>query len=729
MIFAYRLRLLLIGSVIIGGFSALLFRLWFLQIEKQEDYVKKLPGTRKVYHRITGARGRILDCNGVELARNKTTLQVGLDLGAIVQYYRDTHKGTVPMYEWDPRKDKEPDIAKIVQEIVIEPLRNLDLAKSYNEEHLRRHYRTNKGEIPYVYDEDVSWERFAQFAEHNHNLPGVTISQRFLREYPFGAMAGHLMGYVKLFSPDDMPEEDKKKGYKFYEGDDKGVQALEKTLDAHLRGKPGFRTLLINEHGRLERELAEEFQPPHRGDDVYLTIDARLQYIAEMALREGGVGRGAIVIMEPNTGEVKAMAAVPSYDPNRFIPAINKPDFAHYNEDETAPLLNRAIQGFAPGSTFKVLVALAGFFNPGHMRNGYNCDNYVTYGNRPFPCWTVQKSMGGHGWLDLSGGIKNSCNCFFYQYGNDAGIDNIIKIGKMIGLGIPTGIELEGESPGLIPGPNYYQINSLGRWGSAQTANVSIGQGEVLASPLQMACVAATVANGKTAFIPTLVHHRVDYQKATTKFIPKVRTDLTKEGIKSAQLEMVRKGMWRVVNEPGGTGKNFKSDIEAIAKQGGGAGKTGTAQNKRGKGIKDNHTWFICFAPYDRPKYAICVLVQNGHAGGATAAPVARRVMEQAISVETGGYRVDPNAIGRMPEATGHFNFIESPKFPGVNLPETPTDEDTGDGGSDSEPLPVKVKSVPFAQPDFKAEGNVVVPKAKVVDKPRYQTNPQSKNR
>lgn len=733
MIQSSRFRLLILGVFIIGGFSLLLLRLWYLQMEKSDDYMKKLPGTREQLHRLPGARGRILDRNGVELARNKSTLQIGLELETIVQYYSDNHKGVLPKYTWDPRKDQETDIVRILQEVVIEPLQRLNLAEKYDEEDIRRHYRTYRGEVPYVYVRDVNWDDFASFAEHNHNLPGVTISQRLIREYPFGPLTGHMMGYVKLFDK-EIPAEDRGK-YKFYEGDDVGVAGLEKTLDKYLKGKPGFRTLLINEHGRLEREILDKYQEPRAGDDVYLTIDIRMQYAAEMALREGNVGRGSVVVQNPNSGEIMAMVAVPNYDPNKFIPSITKKDYAVYQGDLTIPLLNRAISSFTPGSTFKVPVALSGFLAPGEMRSGYSCGGTVTYGNRAFPCWTQQKQMGGHGYQDLVAGLKNSCNCYFYQYGNDAGIDNIDKMGAMLGLGHATGLELEGEAPGQVPSKEWWKSMGNGAWSTAKTANVSIGQGEVLASPLQMSCVAATVANGSKVYFPTLVHHRVDRNtKDSSKFSPRVRTDLLKENVSQKQIENVRKGMWSVVNAQGGTGKNFKSLMPQIADHGGGAGKTGTAQNWTPDHVKDNHTWFICFAPYDAPKFAAAILIQGGLSGGSTAAPVAKRVIEQCVALDDGTYRLDPNNFGRLAEAKGSFAPIKEVKYANdVSVPDqNDVDAEAGvDAPQEDEPVR-KVKAVPTTipvpteAPSIQAEGSVVVPKARTLETPRFVPNSQS---
>ncbi len=744
MIQSSRFRLILFGFVIIAGFGMLLSRLWYLQFQKQEEYAKKLPGTKEVLHRFPGPRGRILDRNGVELARNRSVRQIGFDLGAIVQFYKDGHKGAFPKFEYDPAKDPETDIVTIVNETVISPLAQLDLALDFHfddkktaerqewEDHLRKHYRTFKGEVPFNYVRGVSWENFAKFAEHTLNLPGVNISERFLREYPFGALTGHLVGYVKLFDR-DIPAEDKGK-FKggFYEGDDRGVAGLEKTLDKYLRGKPGLRTLLINEHGRLERELEEKFQDARPGDDVYLTIDIRAQYAAEMALREAGIGRGSVVVQAPDTGEVISMVAVPNYDPNKFIPGITTADYKIYTDDPTIPLLNRAINSFTPGSIFKVPVALSGFLVPGQTRSYYNCDGAVEYGGKPIHCW-IAKQGGSHGSQDLVTGLKNSCNCFFFQYGNDAGIDNINKMCTMLGLGMQTGIELEGESAGLVPGKTWLKSNGGGVWGSAATAFVSIGQGQVVETPLQMSCMAVTVANGGKAYYPTLVHHRVDSVKQSTTFKPHLRTDLLKESIPSRQIELVRKGMWSVVNAPGGTGKNFKSDLPAIAQHGGGAGKTGTAQawREHSTTVRDDNTWFMCFAPYDSPKVAAVILVQGGKSGGSTSAPIAKRVVEQTIAILDGSYKIDLATIAKLTEAKGHFKLIDAVSYGnGPNVPKS-TPEDDADIPDDEPPehiirpkaIPLPV-AVPAEAPTLENQGNVAAPKARIVDGPQYQLNP-----
>jgi penicillin-binding protein 2 len=272
-------------------------------------------------------------------------------------------------------------------------------------------------------------------------------------------------------------------------------------------------------------------------------------------------------------------------------------------------------------------------------------------------CWIADKG-GAHGSLDLSDAIMQSCNCFFYQYGNRAGISAIGKVGKMLGVGEKTGIELEDESPGILPSREWMQLNAPNEnWRSpGHIANTSIGQGKVTATPLQMASVTATVANSGKSYRPHLLKKIMQGDKLVEELPPPVRSDLATEGIDPKNIELIRRGMWKVVNGASGTAKAAKiPELPGVEV----AGKTGTAQFWRivnGVKTKDNHTWFISFAPYDKPKYAICVLLQGGKSGGGCAAPVAKRVLSQSLALDQ-GYQV---AIAAMPEVLGNFNPTEA---------------------------------------------------------------------
>ena len=271
----------------------------------------------------------------------------------------------------------------------------------------------------------------ARFSENNLDLPGVTITLKPVRHYLYGALASHLFGYVGIPTEIDSKEASK---FNFYEPDLVGKGQIEAAYNDFLRGTPGVRILQRDAHGAIEEENQID---PKQGANVYLTIDARIQYIIEQALRV--VGRGAAVVVDPNNGDILAMASVPSFDPNQFIPTISKNDWERLVHDETDPLMDRAISAYAPGSIFKLCTALAGI-RAGIGDDEFTCTGGVQYGNKFMKCWvmTAQPPQAPHGRLRLSDAIKKSCNAYFYQYGNAAGIDQIDAVGGMLGLGQRT---------------------------------------------------------------------------------------------------------------------------------------------------------------------------------------------------------------------------------------------------------------------------------------------------
>lgn len=335
------------------------------------------------------------------------------------------------------------------------------------------------------------------------------------------------------------------------------------------------------------------------------------------------VGRAAAVVVDPNNGQILAIASVPSFDPNLFIPAISSLHWAALQKADANPLTNRAISAYAPGSSYKVTIALAGLAR--NLANArFTCTGGVSYGNTYMHCWGV------HGKQNLIEAITHSCDAYFYQFGNATGIDAIDRIGNTLGLGQPTGIELTDEDPGLLPSPDWLQIEKNQHWTSGQTANTSIGQGYVLTTPLQMAMVAATLANGGTCYQPTLIYQIQQPDGMLVRRPPRVRGDLIRDnGLTGNQIEIVRQGMLSVVNAPDGTGK--KGAIPGVQV----AGKTGTAQFWR-SGIKDNHTWFIAFAPYTHPRIALAIMVQGGKSGGGVAAPIAAEIIHKIIALDQG---------------------------------------------------------------------------------------------
>lgn len=649
-------RIFFMAIAIMLGLSALIGKLWWEQVARGPIWTKKIAGRSNVTVRIPSVRGEIRDRNGITLVANRASYDVDFYLPDMVRGFRQEF-GMVPITKFKApvrqmlTEKSEADVVKIVNETVRPKLDQLSLGVDYNSENLQRHYR-NDTEVPFTYREDVDFETLARFSEHDVGLPGVVLATRPVREYIYGAFASHLLGYVG--APNDIDRLPDVNDYTFYQPDVEGKTQVEAALDKYIRGTPGVRVLQRNVKGMIEGELRRE--EPKQGANVYLTIDARIQSIAEQALRV--VGRGAAVVVNPNTGEILAMASVPSYDPNVFIPSISTADWKGINDDETDPLVNRAIQGFAPGSIYKAVTSLAG------MRKGlaagatYYCSGGVTYGNKYMKCWIASKGRT-HGRMDVPDGLKNSCNAFFYQYGNKAGIENIVAVGKALGLGEKTGVPLTGEAPGILPGPEWLRINSpQERWSEGYTANVSIGQGAVEATPLQMAMVTAAIANRGISYEPRLISRVIDQDGRDVKdedgnyvapLQPVVRANLHESGITEEQVELIRKGMWKVVNEGGGTGR--KAQVKGVEV----AGKTGTAQFWRGN-IKDNHTWFICFAPFKEPKYAICVMVQGAKSGGGVSAPIAQKILEESLALETG---YEPQLV-KLEPAVGSFAQIEA---------------------------------------------------------------------
>ena len=714
-------RLALIGCAILAGLLILAARLYLEQVVRHERWVAKINNGSEVTVRIPAVRGEIRDRNGVTLADNRAAYAIEFYLPDIVRSYQDS-LGKVPMirYSGTVRGMKEvlrePDIVQIVKRTVMPQLMQLGLAEDYNSERLRKHFR-NKAEVPFVYRENLDFATLAKAGESSIDLPGVEIANRPERHYPLGALGAHLLGYVGAIK--HLERQKDINDFTFYEPDLEGKAQIEHSCDKWLRGSPGARVLHRNAKRVIEREVQRI--EPEPGDNVLLTIDARVQCIVEHALRDAGVGRGSAVVIDPNSGDVLAMASVPSFDPNTFIPSIPAAAWKRLAGDETDPLTNRAVQGYAPGSIYKTVTALAGLRAGLPATRPFTCSGGVQYGGKFMKCWIAGR--GTHGSLMLPDALRHSCNAFFYQWGNAAGIDQIDAVGAALGLGKRTGIPLSGESGGVLPGPAWLKMTNPGeRWSDGHTANVSIGQGYVLTSPLQMAMVAAAIANGGVAFEPRLLHRVLDqkghdaFDLDTRRLIaphePKVRADLRRRGITSAQMESVREGMRRVVAD--GTGR--RAQIKGVNV----AGKTGTAQFWRGE-IKDNHTWFIAFAPYEAPKLALCVMVQGAKSGGGVAAPIAQRILEQTLALEHG---YDPGVVAMTP-AAGSFAPIDAVDYKAipVALPVAATPRPVNAGPAvNPEPVAIPVGiPVPFDERDDPEtmEGVDSPPRATFVRPPR----------
>src|SRR5438874_1973182 len=700
--FSARWRLQFLALLFLAGLAALLGRLWYVQVAHGIEWTNKIRGSSEATVRIPSVRGEIRDRNGTTLVANRASYEVDFYLPEMVKGYRD-RVGPPPLTEYRstingmPKDLKEPDIDKIVNSGIVPRLDDLDLARDYNSVQLQRHFRTNT-EVPYSYLKDIDFETMAKFSEHDVGLPGVDITIKPVRSYVYGALAAHLLGYVG--PPDDTNKEEAKK-FTFYQADVEGKSNIEKAMDEYLKGKPGVRYMRRNAKGQIDGVLREV--PPTAGANVNLTIDARIQMIAEEALR--AVGRGAAVVVDPNNGNILAMASVPSFDPNTFIPSIKAKDWEALRKDEANPMVNRAVSAFPPGSTFKLVTTLAGL-RRGLATKTFNCGGGVSYGDHFFHCWIGEKG-GSHGVLAVSDAIKVSCNSFFYQFGNAAGIDAIDDTGDSLGLGKASGIEITSESPGVLPGPDWMRIHyPRERWSQAYTANVSIGQGYDLVTPLQLAMVYATVANGGVSYYPKLVQSvtsMVDGKpilnekgEPVVNPAPKIHHDLRFD-FPAQQIQLARRGLWKVVNEDGGTGG--KARLQGVQV----AGKTGTAQAMT-EGKKDTIAWFVCFAPYDSPKYTIAVMVQGGEHGGSVAAPIATRILERCLAMDQGNFQQQVAWVAPTHKANP-FQMIPAVTFKDSGPKLDASDQENLDGDSNTDMA--NTTADPSVEPEADAAGKV----------------------
>ena len=705
------LRVQFVALIMLCMLGCIVTRLWWLQVARGASYTAKIRGSSQVTVRIPSVRGEIRDRNGIQLVTNRASYEVDFKLPEMVRAYRQQireQEGEMPIttkrgiLKGMPADIEEVDVVQVVNNAVIPRLKELSLASDYNARRLQAHYHGND-QVPFTYQEDIDFSTIAKFSEHDVGLPGVDIAIKPVRQYLYGALASHLLGYVGM--PLNIDQLSDVKSFTYYQPDLVGKSQIEHYMDKYLRGTPGVRVMQRNLKGQVESEVRVD--PPKPGGNVYLTLDARLQYAAEQALRHPAIGRAAAVVLDPNNGDILAMASVPSFDPNMFIPKISSEDWKNLNNDLAVPLVNRAVSGLPPGSTFKIITALAGLKkNIGSSH--YTCTGGVQYGNSFMHCWIAEKH-GAHGTIGLAEAIKVSCDSFFYQYGNAAGIDAIDQIGSVLGLGQKYSIGLLDEQEGCLPGPDWMKARYPNEhWSQGQTANVSIGQGYVLASPLQIAMAYAVVANGGVAYSPRLVDQVLTQDgqplmdgsgNPVWPQTPVVRADLRQE-VSQEQIEAVRQGLWKVVNEEGGTGAAARLKGVVVA------GKTGSAQaSERGK--KETIAWFACFAPFDHPKYVIVTMVQGGLHGGSVAGPIAAKILEQCLAVSSGSSTLQPEWL-EPAHNDNPFQSIAALDYKGGKATLGSTDQETVKGKKGSDKVQMGTAKVdPDIKPVPDAQGRV----------------------
>jgi len=465
---------------------------------------------------------------------------------------------------------------------------------------------------------DLDWPGVVALETHQLDLPGVTLQVGPKRYYPYGPLAAHLLGYVGEVSERDLGAA----GSGLRPGDVVGKSSLERAWDAELRGTSGGEQVEVDALGRRVRVLKEEPDTP--GDNLTLTLDLDLQEVAERAL---GAAAGAVVALDPRNGEVLVLASHPAYDPNVFARGVQRDEWRTLVQDRLHPLSDRAVQGqYPPGSTFKVAVATAAL-DSGLIGPSWSvfCGGGLQFGGHYFHCWR----KGGHGTVSLHDAIVESCDVYFYQAGERLGVDLIADYARRLGLGLPTGIRLEHEKTGTIPDTQWKRKRFGQPWFAGETLSVAIGQGYVTATPLQMAQLAAVVANGGIRYRPHYVMRVEGPDGAVKQAVePEVLSDAH---VRPGVFEQIRSAMRDVVMTDRGTARKARvAGIEV-------AGKTGTAQAvggeaaaKRDPRARKDHAWFIAFAPVEHAEIAIAVLVEHaGEHGGTVAAPIAQQVLER----------------------------------------------------------------------------------------------------
>ena len=710
-----KFRIYLLTALVLGGFGVLVNRLHEFQIERRYEFLNRVPGNQSVTVREPGIRGIISDRSGIPLAHNRRQYEVSFNLAEIQQAYITEQRAQKKSPTGkSASKEKEKDIVAIVNETTIAQLRKLDLARNYNASALRTHFLTHGGLVPFRYRSDLSFEEFSKLAEHNIELPGVYLALRPQREYPLGTLASHVLGYLKQWEKGDIEKTDERR-FTHYIGSEKGIAGVEATMDALLRGPEGIKTIVRNEKGRTIR--MSDYTKPGTGATVRLTIDARKQLLLENALRHAG--RAAGVIMDPNTGEILAMASVPDYDPNAFIPSISQDRWKSYNSNRLlSPLTNRAISEYAPGSTMKLATAIAGALQ-GQAQRSFSCDGYVAYGKHQIGCWIWNQSKGRHGSIGLPTAIQKSCNPYFNKLANSIGWRDMVQGCGKVGLGKPTGVELPGEKPGILPGSDAWLNSHPGATMSAAlTAMLSIGQGDSMATPLQIAAMTASIANRGTYLQPRIVKSAISEEgKTLIADKPKAIRNLIQDGIKPDDLQLIRKGMWLAVNSGGTAGKVRISDAEVAA-------KTGTAQTVE-NGKKSNNSWVTSFAPYEEPRYVVCVLAQNAGSGGGVCGPLVNLIYKGLFGDEK-DQRLPLRAQTEFVGNTDRIEHIDLPKNAlaeirkPANGDETDLDEyETGDeAGIPSNTSPnITIPPTPTLTPEVDPEGTVI-PRALPVTEP-----------
>ena len=598
--FSRRLFLLMgAQGLALGGLVA---RMYQLQVSDSERYTTLAEENRINTRLLLPLRGRIFDRHGRPLAANEEDYRV------------------VMVAEKTGNVDRALDrLAGIIE------------LKPGERDRVVREVRRRRRFLPVTIATGLTWEEVARMEVNAPDLPGVLTERGFNRVYPYSELVSHLVGYVGPVTEKEQ-ESDSNRLLKIPEFRI-GKQGVERTYDGRLRGRGGTQRVEINASGRVQRELGRREGTP--GDDLHMTIDMALQRRAMELVRPHRVG--SVVVMDIHTGDILVMASTPGYDPNLFIQGQRSKTWRALQTNRLGPLFNKAISGqYAPGSTFKMMVALAGLESGAiDATSTFFCNGVFELGRARFHCW----KGGGHGTVSLHDAIKQSCDVYFYELARRLGVDRIAETAKKLGIGVPTGIDLPAEKHGNMPTRawkrGYFKHKRNKTWFPGETVIAGIGQGYVLATPLQLAVMTARLANGGYAVTPRLVAeqpagYRTGYRRASALF--------RRMDFRQANLKRIGDAMSAVTNETGGTAFWTRIAEEGMEM----AGKTGTSQVRRitkaerERGIVKNedlpwhrrdHALFVSYAPIDDPRFACSVIVEHGGGGSRVAAPIAKEIL------------------------------------------------------------------------------------------------------
>ncbi len=566
-------------------------RLWQLQIRDGVYYQELARDNRTRSIVLEPARGLLYDRNGELLANNIPSFQLYLSLEDV--------------------QDRDDLLSKLPQYIDV------------NVETLSEKLATKRRRGRIKLKSGLTLKEAALIESHRIDLPGVAIQPEYQRHYPLGNYAAHVIGYVGEISESQLKEPD---FLDVQAGRIIGKFGVEKTLDTHLLGETGRKIIEVDAFGYPKRSLS--IHPPLAGDDLYLTLDIRLQRLAEDLLGEEA---GAIVALDPWNGDVLALASQPGFNPNDLSGGISTESWQQLLQDPRHPLTNRAIQGqYPPGSTFKIVMAAA-LLDTQKMRasDALPCPGTFPFGKRVFRDW----KRGGHGSVALTKAIEQSCDVYFYKIGNQLGIDSIATYSRQFGLGSKTGIALSSERSGLVPSKKWKRKNRGEPWYPGETISIAIGQGFLSVTPIQMAKMVSIVATDGQVVQPRLLKGIRLRRTGNLKEEPPPSTQQLTIGPET--FSKIKEGLTAVVTK--GTAKRAQSDIVSIA------GKTGTAQvvalkddNDKSEVAKKHrdHAWFVAFAPIENPKIAVAVIVEHMGHGGSAAAPLAKSIIEAYMNSE-----------------------------------------------------------------------------------------------